>query len=55
MPDHAPASQYKQLLDEAIALAKFPPAKVLLVDRKLAEMKRVPGATSTTARYEPST
>ena len=34
---------YKQLLDEAIALAKFPPAKVLLVDRKLAEMKRVPG------------
>jgi propionyl-CoA synthetase len=33
---------YKQLLDEAIALAKFPPARVLLVDRKLAEMKRVP-------------
>src|SRR5262252_5882142 len=34
---------YKPLLDEAIALAKFPPQKVLLVDRGLAEMKRVPG------------
>ena len=34
---------YKPLLDEAIALAKFPPAKVLLVDRKLVEMKRVAG------------
>ncbi|MBA2411916.1 MAG: propionate--CoA ligase [Burkholderiaceae bacterium] len=34
---------YKLLLDEAIELAKFPPSKVLLVDRKLAEMKRVPG------------
>ncbi len=33
---------YKPLLDEAIALSKFPPAKVLLVDRKLAEMNRVP-------------
>lgn len=33
---------YKALLDEAISLAKFPPAKVLLVDRKLAEMKRAP-------------
>ena len=28
---------YKHLLDEAIALAKFPPAKVLLIDRKLAD------------------
>ncbi|MDQ3189909.1 MAG: propionate--CoA ligase [Pseudomonadota bacterium] len=34
---------YKLLLDEAIELAKFPPSKVLLVDRNLAEMKRVPG------------
>ncbi len=34
---------YKHLLDEAIALSKYPPAKVLLVDRKLAEMSRVPG------------
>ena len=34
---------YKLLLDEAIELAMFPPSKVLLVDRKLAEMKRVPG------------
>jgi propionyl-CoA synthetase len=33
---------YKPLLDEAIALSQFPPAKVLLVDRKLAEMNRVP-------------
>ncbi len=33
---------YKPLLDEAIALSKFPPTKVLLVDRKLVEMKRVP-------------
>ena len=32
---------YKHLLDEAIALSKFPPAKVLLIDRKLAPMKRV--------------
>jgi propionyl-CoA synthetase len=37
------AVPYKHLLDEAIALAKFPPQKVLLVDRGLAEMKRVPG------------
>jgi len=37
------AVPYKPLLDEAIALAKFPPQKVLLVDRGLAEMKRVPG------------
>ena len=34
---------YKLLLDEAIELAKFPPSKVLLIDRKLAAMKRVPG------------
>ncbi|HUL63737.1 MAG TPA: propionate--CoA ligase [Burkholderiaceae bacterium] len=37
------AVPYKHLLDEAIALAKFPPQNVLLVDRGLAEMKRVPG------------
>ncbi|HYM48564.1 MAG TPA: propionate--CoA ligase [Burkholderiaceae bacterium] len=36
------AVPYKPLLDEAIALAEFPPAKVVLVDRKLVEMKRVP-------------
>jgi len=34
---------YKQLLDDAIALAKHPPHKVLLVDRGLAEMKHAPG------------
>src|SRR5687768_4099604 len=34
---------YKHLLDEAIGLAKHPPPKVLLIDRKLANMKRVPG------------
>jgi propionyl-CoA synthetase len=37
------AVPYKHLLDEAIALAKFPPQRVLLVDRGLAEMKHVPG------------
>jgi propionyl-CoA synthetase len=34
---------YKHLLDEAIRLSKFPPEKVLLVDRKLADMTRVDG------------
>ena len=34
---------YKHLLDEAIALAEFPPPKVLLINRKLADMKRVAG------------
>jgi len=34
---------YKHLLDEAIRLSKFPPNKVLLVDRGLAEMPRVEG------------
>ena len=34
---------YKHLLDEAIALAKFPPAKVLMVNRGLAEAKVVAG------------
>jgi len=34
---------YKPLLDEAIALAAHKPAKVLLVDRGLAPMPRVPG------------
>jgi propionyl-CoA synthetase len=34
---------YKHLLDEAIRLSKAPPASVLLVDRGLAEMERVPG------------
>jgi propionyl-CoA synthetase len=34
---------YKPLLDEAIRLAKNKPAKVLLVDRGLAEMKTVAG------------
>jgi len=34
---------YKHLLDEAIALAKFPPARVLMVSRGLAEAKVVPG------------
>lgn len=37
------AVPYKPLLDEAIALAKFPPSKVVLIDRRLVEMKRVPG------------
>jgi propionyl-CoA synthetase len=32
---------YKPLLDEAIRLAKHPPKKVLLVDRRLAPMERV--------------
>ena len=34
---------YKHLLDEAIRLSKAPPARVLLVDRGLADMERVPG------------
>jgi len=34
---------YKHLLDEAIRLSKSPPASVLLVDRGLADMERVPG------------
>jgi propionyl-CoA synthetase len=34
---------YKHLLDEAIRLSQAPPEKVLLVDRGLAEMTRVPG------------
>src|SRR5882724_6061 len=34
---------YKALLDEAIALCKVAPASVILVDRALAPMKRVPG------------
>ena len=34
---------YKHLLDEAIRLSKFPPEKVLLVDRGLAAMTRVDG------------
>ena len=34
---------YKHLLDEAIELATYPPPKVLLINRKLADMKRVPG------------
>jgi propionyl-CoA synthetase len=34
---------YKGLLDEAIALAQSPPEKVLLMDRGLAPMPRVPG------------
>jgi propionyl-CoA synthetase len=34
---------YKPLLDEALVLAKHKPAKVLLVDRGLAPMSRVPG------------
>jgi propionyl-CoA synthetase len=34
---------YKHLLDEAIALAKFPPARVLMVSRGLAEAKVVAG------------
>ena len=37
------AVPYKHLLDEAISLSKFPPAAVLLVDRGLADMARVPG------------
>ncbi len=37
------AVPYKHLLDEAITLAKFPPAKVVLVNRGLAEMKIVAG------------
>jgi propionyl-CoA synthetase len=34
---------YKPLLDEALRLAQQPPQKVLLVDRGLAPMERVPG------------
>ncbi|MFT3821378.1 MAG: propionate--CoA ligase [Rubrivivax sp.] len=34
---------YKPLLDEAIALARHKPAKVLMVDRGLAPFQRVPG------------
>ncbi len=34
---------YKPLLDEAMRLAAHPPAKVLLVDRGLSPMDRVPG------------
>jgi propionyl-CoA synthetase len=34
---------YKHLLDEAISLAKFPPAKVLMVSRGLAEANLVAG------------
>ena len=34
---------YKPLLDEAIRLASHKPAKVLLIDRGLAPMQRVPG------------
>ncbi|MDQ1345540.1 MAG: propionyl-CoA synthetase [Pseudomonadota bacterium] len=34
---------YKHLLDEAIRLSKSPPSSVLLVDRGLADMERVPG------------
>jgi len=37
------AVPYKGLLDEAIALSQFPPQKVVLVDRGLAEMSLVPG------------
>ena len=37
------AVPYKHLLDEAIRLSKFPPEKVLLVDRGLAAMTRVEG------------
>ena len=34
---------YKHLLDEAIDLAQHPPPKVLLINRKLADMNRVTG------------
>jgi propionyl-CoA synthetase len=37
------AVPYKHLLDEAINLSKFPPDRVLLVNRGLAEMARVAG------------
>ncbi|SMB26971.1 propionyl-CoA synthetase [Sterolibacterium denitrificans] len=37
------AIAYKPLVDEACALAQFPPARVLLVDRGIEEMKRVAG------------
>jgi propionyl-CoA synthetase len=37
------AVPYKNLLDEAIRLSKFPPATVLLIDRGLAPMNRVEG------------
>jgi propionyl-CoA synthetase len=35
------AVPYKHLLDEAIRLSKYPPSKVLLVDRGLTDMSRV--------------
>ncbi|HTT13187.1 MAG TPA: propionate--CoA ligase [Burkholderiaceae bacterium] len=44
------AVPYKHLLDEAIELAKFPPQRVLLVDRGLAEMNRVVGRDTDYAR-----
>jgi propionyl-CoA synthetase len=37
------AVPYKHLLDEAIRLSKYPPAKVLLVDRGMAAMARIAG------------
>ncbi|HJW51072.1 MAG TPA: AMP-binding protein, partial [Burkholderiaceae bacterium] len=37
------AVPYKHLLDEAIALAKFPPAKVIMVNRGLADATMVAG------------
>src|SRR5699024_568114 len=37
------AVAYKHLLDEAIRLSKFPPERVLLVNRGMAEMSRVEG------------
>jgi len=37
------AVAYKHLLDEAIRLSKFPPEKVLLIDRGMAAMARVEG------------
>ena len=46
---------YKHLLDEAIRLSKFPPDKVLLVDRGLAEMSASRAATSITRNCAPST
>ena len=49
------AVPYKHLLDEAIALAKFPPSSVLMVNRGLAPATMVAGATSTTRRRAPST
>ena len=50
------AVPYKHLLDEAIALAKFPPAKVLMVSRGLAEAQDGGGPRcSTTRSCAPST